>query len=111
MLREKGKKVGLVKLRLWRPFPFEDVKNALGGAQVLAVFDRCLSYGGTGGPVCSEIKAVFYGMEKRPQIMGFVGGLGGRDVYPDEFAQMLEKAFSAAERGQDKAYEMIGVRE
>ncbi len=110
-MRAEGKKVGLVKLRLWRPFPFEALREALNGVQVLAVFDRCLSYGGTGGPVCSEIKSAFYGMEKRPDIVGFVGGLGGRDVLPEDFEQIIQKAISAAEKGQDRAYEMIGVRE
>ncbi len=110
-MRGEGKKVGLVILRLWRPFPFDALRQAVGGAKVLAVFDRCLSYGGTGGPVCSEIKAVFYGVEKRPSICGFVGGLGGRDVLPDEFEMVIQKALSAAEKGQERAYEMIGVRE
>ncbi|MCK5514743.1 MAG: pyruvate ferredoxin oxidoreductase, partial [Deltaproteobacteria bacterium] len=59
-MRGEGKKVGLVKLRLWRPFPFEELRKAIGDAQLLVVFDRCLSYGGTGGPVCGEVKAAFY---------------------------------------------------
>jgi pyruvate ferredoxin oxidoreductase alpha subunit len=110
-MRDAGKKVGLIKLRLWRPFPFKAVREALDGVKVLAVFDRCLSYGGTGGPVCSEMKAAFYGMEKSPYIVGFVGGLGGRDVLPRDFEQIIDKAISAAEKGEDRAYEMIGVRE
>lgn len=110
-LRKEGKKVGLVKLRLWRPFPFEELRKAVGDARILVVFDRCLSYGGTGGPVCAEVKATFYAEEKRPKIVSFVGGLGGRDVIPEEFEQMVERGLKMAEKGQERAYEMIGVRE
>ncbi len=110
-LRKEGKKVGLVKLRLWRPFPFEELRKAIGDAKILVVFDRALSYGGTGGPVCSEVKSAFYSEEKRPKIVSFVGGLGGRDVFPEDFEQMVERGFKIAEKGQERAYEMIGVRE
>ena len=110
-MRGEGKKVGLVKLRLWRPFPFEELREALRDAQLLVVFDRCLSYGGTGGPVCGEIKAALYGEEKKPRVVSFVGGLGGRDILPDHFEQMIARGLEIAEKGQERAYEMIGVRE
>lgn len=110
-MREEGRKVGLVKLRLWRPFPFEELRKALGAVQLLIVFDRCLSFGGTGGPVCSEVKAALYAEEKRPRVVNFVGGLGGRDVLPEEFEQMVRRGLEMAEKGQERSYEMIGVRE
>ena len=110
-MRGEGKKVGLVKLRLWRPFPFEELREALRDAQLLVVFDRCLSYGGTGGPVCGEVKAALYGEEKKPKIVSFVGGLGGRDILPDHFEYMVSRGLEVVEKGQDRAYEMIGVRE
>jgi pyruvate ferredoxin oxidoreductase alpha subunit len=110
-MREEGKKVGLVKLRLWRPFPFEELRRAVRDVQLLVVFDRALSMGGTGGPVCAEIKAALYGEEKRPKVVNFVGGLGGRDVLPHEFEQMVERGLALAEKGHERAYEMIGVRE
>ncbi len=110
-MRGEGKKVGLVKLRLWRPFPFEELREALRDVQLLVVFDRCLSYGGTGGPVCGEVKAALYGEEKKPKIVSFVGGLGGRDILPDHFEYMVSRGLEVVEKGQDRAYEMIGVRE
>lgn len=110
-LRNKGKKVGLVRIRLWRPFPFAELRQAVGGAKVLAVFDRCLSYGGSGGPLCSGIKAALYDAPARPAVYGFVGGLGGRDVFPDEFEGIIERGFSLAAQGKESTYEMIGVRE
>jgi pyruvate ferredoxin oxidoreductase alpha subunit len=110
-LRQKGKKVGLVRIRLWRPFPFAELRQAVRGAKVLAVFDRCLSYGGSGGPVCGEIKAALYDEKERPAVFGFVGGLGGRDVFPEEFEQIIERGFTLATQGRESTYEMIGVRE
>ena len=110
-LRQKGKKVGLVRIRLWRPFPFAELRQAVRGAKVLAVFDRCLSYGGSGGPVCGEIKAALYDEKERPAVFGFVGGLGGRDVFPEEFEGIIERGFTLAAQGRENTYEMIGVRE
>jgi pyruvate ferredoxin oxidoreductase alpha subunit len=96
---------------LWRPFPFEKLRKAVGDTRLLIVFDRCLSYGGAGGPVCTEVRAALYGEEKRPKIIGFVGGLGGRDVIPEHFGNMVDRGLEIAESGQEQAYEMIGVRE
>jgi len=109
-MREEGKKVGLIRLRLWRPFPFQEVRQAVENAEVLVVLDRCLSYAGPPGPVCSEIKAALYSQEKRPKVVGFIGGLGGRDISVQEFAQMIAKGVDIAERGGEEETEIIGVR-
>ena len=109
-MREEGKKVGLIRLRLWRPFPFQEVRRAVENAEVLVVLDRCLSYAGPPGPVCSEIKAALYSQEKRPKVVGFIGGLGGRDISVQEFAQMIAKGVDIAERGGEEETEIIGVR-
>ena len=61
--------------------------------------------------MCGEVKAALYTEDKRPRIVSFVGGLGGRDVLPEEFEKMVERGFLMAERGQERSYEMIGVRE
>ena len=79
-LRGAGEKVGLVKLRLWRPFPFEEFKEAIKGAKRLIVTDRAISFGGPGGPVASEVKSALYGESDRPAVASFIIGLGGRDV-------------------------------
>jgi pyruvate ferredoxin oxidoreductase alpha subunit len=109
-MREKGKSVGVLKLRLWRPFPFEAFRKAVGGAKVLVVFDRALSYGGPGGPVSSEVRAALYGEQQRPRVVNFVGGLAGRDVSPDDFERMVEEALSSSDDRQEN-YRMYGVRE
>ncbi|MEJ5375573.1 MAG: transketolase C-terminal domain-containing protein [bacterium] len=109
-MRAQGKAVGAVKIRLWRPFPFSQVREAVGKAKLAVVFDRCVSYGGPGGPVASEIRAAFYGEMVRPRVANFIGGLAGRDVSPQDFQNMLEKALSTEEDRQE-AYQIYGVRE
>lgn len=109
-LREAGEKVGLVRLRLWRPFPFQELRHAVGQAELLIVLDRALSPGGP-GPLRSEVQAALYPLERRPQIVGFVGGLGGRDIPPQGFEDMIRRAMSEAEQEKFAEIEMIGVRE
>ena len=109
-MRAKGKKVGLIRLRLWRPFPFEEIYEAVENAEVLIVLDRSISFGGPGGPVSSEMKAALYPCQRRPKIVGFVGGLGGRDISVAEFRQMINRGIKLAEKGEEDRVEMIGVR-
>jgi pyruvate ferredoxin oxidoreductase alpha subunit len=110
-MRTEGKDVGLLKLRLWRPFPFEELNEAVGNAQTLIVVDRALSFGGPGGPAYSEIRSALYSKKIRPNIVGFVAGLGGRDITVDEFAGMVKRGLEITNTGAEKEYEMFGVRE
>jgi len=110
MMREEGRTVGLVKIRLWRPFPFEAFKKATLGAKQLVVIDRAVSVGGPGGPVASEVKAALYGEWQRPWVYNFVAGLGGRDVAPQDFIKMVDKAEIEIEEGNKEGYEIYGVR-
>ena len=110
-MRNKGEKVGLIHLRLWRPFPFTELKQATENADNLLVLDRCISLGGPGGPVCSEIKAAFYNSQKKPNIVGFIGGLGGRDMTPSDFEYMRKRGIKIIQNGGQKEVEMIGVKE
>ncbi len=110
-MRAKGASVGLVKLRLWRPFPFEELKEAVKGAKVLMVTDRAISFGGPGGPVASEIRSAFYRDKNRPFIYNSIIGLGGRDVTVEDFKDMLEKAVQAKTKQPKEDYIIYGVRE
>jgi len=110
-LREEGRSVGLVKIRLWRPFPFDEFKKATLGAKQLVVIDRAISIGGPGGPVASEVKAALYGHDSRPSIYNFVAGISGRDVAPSDYIKMVDKAEIEIEEGNKEGYEMYGVRE
>jgi len=109
-MREEGKKVGLVRLRLWRPFPFEEVRQAVKDAEVLIVLDRALSFG-YGGPGCSEIKSALYNEAKKPKVVSFIGGLGGRDISPDGFEQIINRGMEISQTGSEQEFEMFGVRE
>lgn len=110
-LRREGKKVGLVRIRLWRPFPFDDFRKAVSHAKVLAVLDRAVSFGGPIGPVAGEVKSALYSLKTRPFVASFVGGLGGRDIYPDDFKNMIRRAEELCTKGETPEYEMVGVRE
>jgi len=91
-LRQEGHKIGLLKMRLFRPFPAEDVREALAGAGKVAVIDRNISFG-HGGIFAEEIKSALYNGSHRPPIFGFIIGLGGRDVTPASIRGIAEYAF------------------
>jgi pyruvate ferredoxin oxidoreductase alpha subunit len=109
-MREEGRSVGLVKIRLWRPFPFDAFKTASLNAKQLVVIDRAISVGAC-GPVGSEVKAALYEKHQRPSIYNFVAGLGGRDVAPSDFVKMVDKAEIEIEEGNKEGFEIYGVRE
>lgn len=109
-LREEGLRVGLVRLRLWRPFPFEELRQALRGVPTVVVLDRCLSFGGPGGPVWSEVASALYGEAERPRLVSFIGGLGGREIEVEEFKRMVREGMELAREGA-RGYRMIGLRE
>jgi len=110
-LKAEGKDVGLIRLRLWRPFPFEEIRQAVKDADVLIVLDRALSFGGPGGPVCSEIKSALYGEEKKPKVVSFVGGLGGRDISVSGFTEIIKRGIEISQKGSETEFEFFGVRE
>ena len=110
-LKNEGKDIGLIRLRLWRPFPFDELRHAVKGAEVLIVLDRALSFGGPGGPVCSEIKAALYQLDRKPKIVSFVGGLGGRDISVTGFEEIVNRGIEISETGSTQEFEIFGVKE
>jgi len=78
-LREKGYRVGLLKMRLFRPFPVEDIQQALGGKKKIAVIDRNISLGG-GGIFCQELRAALVHSPDHPLTFSYIAGIGGTDV-------------------------------
>jgi pyruvate ferredoxin oxidoreductase alpha subunit len=109
-LQSEGKKIGLVRLRLWRPFPYEEIVEAISGVKNVIVLDRAVSFGGP-APVCSEIRAALYSSEKKPQIVSIVGGLGGRDIAPSDFAKLIDLGMDKIKSGKTAETIMFGVRE
>jgi len=91
-LRQEGHKIGLLKMRMFRPFPAEDVREALAGVSKVAVIDRNISFG-HGGIFAEEIKSALYNGSHRPPIFGFIIGLGGRDVTPASIRGIAEYTF------------------
>jgi len=89
-LRAKGHSVGLLKIRLFRPFPYEAVSRALGGARKVAVIDRNISFG-AGGIFAQEVKSAIYNQLEVP-LYGFVAGLGGRDITPTTIREIIDFA-------------------
>ena len=110
-MRDEGRKVGQVSIRLWRPFPFEEFRQTVSGADLLIVVDRAISFGGPGGPFASEVRSALYSDEKRPRVAGFVAGLGGRDITVTGFEEMVNRGINSAEKGDEIEFEMYGVRE
>ena len=110
-MREKGKDVGLIRLRLWRPFPFEDIRRVVKDAEVLIVLDRAISFGGPGGPVCSEIRSALYNEDKKPKVTGIIGGLGGRDITVAGFEEIINRGIEISQTGSKQEFEMFGIRE
>jgi len=110
-MRDAGRKVGHVSIRLWRPFPFEEFRETVRGVGLLVVVDRAVSFGGPGGPYASEVRNALYTEEKRPRVSGFVAGLGGRDITIAGFEAMVNRGIEAAESGREIEFEMYGVRE
>jgi len=98
MLREIGHKVGVLGLRVFRPFPKADVAKALKKSRLVVVFDKNISYG-LEGATCSEIKSALYGSSIRAVIRNFIVGLGGRDVKARELVDAVNKSLLSVKEG------------
>ena len=88
-MRKEGKKVGLLKIRLFRPFPYKEVAKALEKIKVAAVLDRSESFGAN-APLYSEIRNSLYDSKKRPKLQSCVFGLGGRDISEEYIRALYE---------------------
>ena len=109
--RDKGIKAGLLKPRLFRPFPFEEVAEALKHVKAVCVMDRADSFGGY-GPLFMEVASALYPLERKPLLLNKVYGLGGRDYLPSHAAQVLTELHDISRSGKVNVLkEYIGVRE
>jgi pyruvate ferredoxin oxidoreductase alpha subunit len=111
-MREEGIRVGTLKLRVFRPFPAEELAAALGHLKVLAVLDRSDSFGAFGGPVFHEVRSALFELPKRPRTVNFIYGLGGRDLTLEEGRQLVHRLKKAADTGKiESHYDYLQVRE
>jgi pyruvate ferredoxin oxidoreductase alpha subunit len=106
MLRKRGKKVGALKLRLFRPFPRDDVNKYLKGKKGVAVLDRSASFGNV-APVYHEVRSALYDSKDRPRVVSYIYGLGGRDVTQ----ALIEKVYHELMSGSAKDENYLGVRD
>lgn len=110
-LREQGKKVGVLKLRVFRPFPAEEIAEALKGCKAVAIMDRCESYNGNGGPLGSEVTAGLYRSKVMIEAVNYIYGLAGRDFTVNEVYDIFAELGEAVESGKKvEQYQYIGLR-
>jgi pyruvate/2-oxoacid:ferredoxin oxidoreductase alpha subunit len=107
-MRDKGIPVGLVKARLFRPFPIEEYRRIFSGIKKVGVIDRNISYG-ISGIFYQEIKAAMYNARYRPEIFGFIAGLGGRDVTPETITEVIQYLMESDKPEREIIW--IGVKE
>lgn len=111
-LRAQGKKVGLVKIRLFRPFPASEIADALKNCKAVAMMDRTESYNDNCGPLGAEVTTAFYRAKADCLTVNYVYGLGGRDVTVDDMKNIYAELEKIAEEGTvENPYRYMGVRE
>lgn len=111
-LRLAGKKVGLIKIRVFRPFPMEELAQALSKVKAVAVMDKAESFSACGGPLFAEVRSALYDLNSRPKTINYVYGLGGRDICIEHFEYIfteLDKIMKTGNSGE--LYRHIGQRE
>ncbi len=106
-LRERGEKVGLLKVWLFRPFPYAAVAQALGHLKYVAVLDRAISFGAMGA-LYSDVAAALYRHKDRPVLTNYIYGLGGRDITAEQLESVL---LELSKVRPDEALRYIGLRE
>lgn len=109
-LREQGKTIGLVRPRLFRPFPTQAVLQSLEGKQAVAVLDQNISIG-KGGILHTELSAALSMTNKRPLLASFIGGLGGRNISREEFFQMAAITAEALDKGEPPPPRLLYTKE
>lgn len=105
--RQAGEAVGLVKLRAFRPFPAEEIRQVVNDARRVLVIDRNISFG-HGGILAQEARSALYPLERRPEVFGFVAGLGGRDITREVITSLMDQVRDSRSEGEIR---WVGVRQ
>ena len=111
-LREKGWKVGVLKLRVFRPFPAKEIAEALKNCKAVAIMDRCESYNGNGGPLGSEVLAGLFRYKVMIETVNYIYGLAGRDFTVSDVYDIFSELDAVVTEGKEaKQYQYIRLRE
>jgi pyruvate ferredoxin oxidoreductase alpha subunit len=111
-MRDNGVKAGLLKLRLFRPFPAEEIVEALSGVKALAVMDRAETFSNTGGPMFADVRSALYDYKADIEATNYIYGLGGRDIKVEEVMSVFEDLQDIVDTGEiDNKINYLGVRE
>lgn len=111
-LRQEGIKAGVLRIRTFRPFPAEDIRNSLKNIKAIAVMDKSMSPGGLGAAVYNEVRNALYDAKQHPLIVNYIYGLGGRDSSPRDLRKIFEDLIRISRTGQvDRQINYLGLRE
>ena len=111
-LRNEGEKVGLIKIRVYRPFPYDAVREALKNVKAVAVLDRAVSFGTFGGPVYTDIRAMLYGNGVSLPAINYIYGLGGRDIDKAQIRSAFDGLKEVVKTGKvEKEVSFLGLRD
>ncbi|HEY6101600.1 MAG TPA: pyruvate ferredoxin oxidoreductase [bacterium] len=112
-MRQEGKKVGFVRLRWFRPFPADELAQTLGRFKAVGVIDRDFSFGSPyyGGVLATEVRSALYPAAQRPPVLGFICGLGGREVTVPDVQRMSDMLLKTAAGETQPLISWIGIRE
>ena len=111
-MRSEGKKVGLLKVRVFRPFPGKEMAEALKGCKAVGIFDRCESYSANGGPLGAELMAAMYRNKNQAETVNYIYGLSGRDLTVEQVEETFGELMQTAEEGTaGNTYRYIGLRD
>jgi len=111
-LRDQGVKAGLIKIRVYRPFPVEQITAALAKCKAVAVMDKADSLNGAGGPLFTDVTSAMFGRVDGVKVVNYIYGLGGRDVKTDDIKEVYTDLQEIVKTGKVKeVYNYLGVRE
>ena len=110
-LRDQGKKVGVIKLRVFRPFPAKELAMALKNCKAVAIMDRCESYNGNGGPLGSEVTAGLFRYKVMIEAVNYIYGLAGRDFTVTDVYHIFDELEDLVVNGKEvEQFQYIGLR-
>jgi pyruvate ferredoxin oxidoreductase alpha subunit len=101
-LRSRGVAAGMIKIRSYRPFPYDQIAKELAGVKAVAVLDRSIAYGADGGPVHGDVRAALYGKHPVPVMSNYIYGLGGKPIDMEHIMSVFDDLKEAIVKGRPK---------